>query len=343
MNQPISLAEPLMIGPVRIPNRVLMAPMSGVSDQPFRRRGVMHGAGMAVSEMIASGELGHNRPETVRRSRKDARTGIHAVQLAGRNPHWMAEAARIAEDAGADIIDINMGCPAKKVIGGYAGSALMREPERAMEIIESVVGATSRPVTLKMRLGWDEMSINAPDIARQAENAGVQLITVHGRTRCQLYRGRADWDAIAAVRNAISIPLVANGDVENADDARTIVQQSGADAIMIGRGHYGQPWLAGTIARSFGYSDGFDAPSTPDEMSEYVIAHYEEMLELYGRERGCRHARKHLGWYLDRHATSLEAETRTRLLRSFDTDCVKSLLEGVDWLPGSIVQRKIAA
>ena len=287
--------------------------MSGVTDLPFREIAWRCGAGLVVTEMIASRELVMSRGESWARLKKSG-LGPHMVQLAGREPRWMAEAARIAAANGADIIDINMGCPAKKVTGGYSGSALMRDPELALSLIEATVGAVDVPVTLKMRLGWDENSINAPQIARQAEQAGVTLVTIHGRTRMQFYEGRADWKAIRAVREAISIPLIANGDVQSTEDADRILELSGADAVMIGRGAQGRPWHAGALA-------GHPVPSRREQM-EIVAEHYEAMLGFYGREPGLRHARKHLGWYLDRLAPSLPVEEKAAIFRSTDPEDV---------------------
>ncbi|WP_193178201.1 tRNA dihydrouridine synthase DusB [Oricola nitratireducens] len=296
------IAVPLKVGPVEVRNRIFLAPMSGVSDLPFRKRAFEHGAGLVVSEMVASEELCKARAE----SRMRASNGglpIHMLQLAGREAKWMAEAARIAEGEGADIIDINMGCPAKKVTGGYSGSALMRDLDHAQALIDATVGAVSVPVTLKMRLGWDEHTINAPELAKRAEDAGVRMITIHGRTRAQLYNGRADWRRVADVRDVVSIPLVVNGDIGCLADARRALALSGADAVMIGRAAYGQPWLPGEIAREAGFSGaGCIAAPGRDDMAAYVTNHYEDMLSQYGAETGTRHARKHLGWYLDRHA-----------------------------------------
>ena len=240
----------------------------------------------------------------------------------------MAEAARVAAGEGADIIDINMGCPAKKVTGGYSGSALMRDLDHAVTLIDAVVGAVDVPVTVKMRLGWDEAAVNAPTLARRAEEAGVKMVTIHGRTRCQFYQGKADWRAIARVKATVPIPVVANGDVCSAADAAEILSQSAADAVMVGRGSYGAPWMPGSIAyASQGISD-HGAPDDADAMSSYVIAHYEEMLALYGIEKGLRHARKHLGWYLDRHAGGVLAELRTKIMISLDpTETIRSLRE----------------
>lgn len=294
------LAQPLDLCGVTLRNRVFLAPMSGVTDLPFRMRAHGHGAGLVVSEMVASGELARGRAESTRRIlRPDI--DVHMVQIAGRESHWMAEAARIAvEESGADIIDINMGCPAKKVTGGYSGSALMREPDHALSLIEAVVRAVSVPVTLKMRLGWDHDCLNAPEIAVRAEAAGVAMIIIHGRTRCQFYKDRADWKAIRAVKDRIKIPLVANGDGDGPQEACAMLQQSGADALMIGRAHYGAPWKAGVLAH---HAAGTIAPGVPQnarQMAQYVASHYEDMLSHYGVGQGVRHARKHLGWYLER-------------------------------------------
>jgi tRNA-dihydrouridine synthase B len=303
------LASPLRLGDLTIGNRVFLAPMSGITDEPFRRRAVAHGAGLVVSEMVASGELVRGRKDSALRiARPDV--PIHVVQLAGRDAGWMAEGARIAVGEGADVIDINMGCPAKKVTGGYCGSALMREPDHALSLIEAVIAAVDVPVTVKMRLGWDDAALNAPDIARRAQDAGVAMVTVHGRTRCQFYQGRADWRAIARVKAAVSIPVVANGDITSLADALEALYQSGADAVMVGRGHYGAPWLAGTIAAE---AAGREVPCVVD-LFDYIAGHYEDMLTFYGSESGSRQARKHLGWYLDRHAPSTPADLRARVM-----------------------------
>lgn len=306
-------AKPLEIGGVKIRNRVFLAPMSGITDDAFRKRAYAHGAGLVVSEMVASGELAKGHSESGRRIRHSG-LPVHMVQLAGREAPHMAEAARIAVGEGADIIDINMGCPAKKVTGGYAGSALMRNLDHAVSLIEAVIGAVDVPVTVKMRLGWDDDCLNAPDLARRAEAVGVKMVTVHGRTRCQFYQGKANWRAIARVKEAVSIPVVANGDVSNASDATEILGQSGADAVMVGRASYGAPWVAGAIAS--GAHAG--VPATPGELTDYVVAHYEDMLSLYGVESGLRQARKHLGWYLDRHAAGSSPELRRKVMTSLD-------------------------
>lgn len=319
------LAEPLEIGGVEIRNRVFLAPMSGITDEPFRKRAHMHGAGLVVSEMVASGELAKGRAGSELRI-KHSGLPVHMVQLAGREAAHMAEGARIAVGEGADIVDINMGCPAKKVTGGYAGSALMRDLDHALTLIESVVGAVKVPVTLKMRLGWDDDTRNAPLLAKRAQDVGVKMVTVHGRTRCQFYQGKADWAAIARIKDAVSIPVVANGDVSSPAEAAMILSLSGADAVMIGRAHYGAPWLAGTIAAAANGGAACAMPQGPDALALYVSAHYEDMLALYGVESGLRQARKHLGWYLDRHAAGGSAERRKAILTSLDPRQVLTLL-----------------
>lgn len=311
-------STPFFVGPLAIRNRVVLAPMSGVTDLPFRQIAWRFGVGLVVTEMVASRELVHNRGESWERLRS---TGIkpHMVQLAGREAHWMAEAARIVEGEGADIIDINMGCPAKKVTGGYSGSALMRDPDHALSLIEAVVKAVRVPVTVKMRLGWDSETLNAPHIAKRAEDAGVALVTVHGRTRMQFYEGRADWDAIRAVRDVISIPLIANGDVLSSADVREISRRSGADAVMLGRGAQGRPWHPGVIA-------GAPEPSNA-EKAQVACEHYSMMLDFYGREAGLRHARKHVNWYLEQNASSTPATVRANLMTEKDPEVVLRVLE----------------
>ncbi|MDB5626855.1 MAG: tRNA dihydrouridine synthase DusB [Tardiphaga sp.] len=292
----------LKIGDIEVANRVVLAPMSGITDAPFRRITARLGAGLVVSEMTASDDLARGRPMSVLRCEATG-IGPHVVQLAGCETHWMAEGARIAEGGGADIIDINMGCPARHVTGGQSGSALMRDLDHALTLIEATVGAVRVPVTLKMRLGWDDNTRNAPDLARRAQDAGIRLITVHGRTRCQFYKGDADWEAVRAVRDAITIPLVVNGDITSYEKALEALDQSGADAVMMGRGAQGQPWLPGQIARRL---DGGAAEARPDlaQQYRYVADLYEDVLSHYGSRIGLRHARKHLGWALDVAADS---------------------------------------
>jgi tRNA-dihydrouridine synthase B len=291
----------IRIAGIVLRNRVLLAPMSGVTDEPFRDLAHEWNAGLTVTEMVASRELARERPRDQRRARSSGGSSSlpHVVQLAGCEAHWMAEGARIAEGMGADIIDINMGCPAREVTGRLSGSALMREPDHALSLIEATVAAVKVPVTLKMRMGWDERSLNAPEIARRAEAAGVQMITVHGRTRCQFFKGRADWPFIARVKQAVRIPVIANGDIHCIDDAKHCLEASGADGVMIGRGAYGAPWVLGRIAAVL---DGRADPGEPGArvQEQTVRAHFDAMLAHYGRELGGRNARKHLGWYVER-------------------------------------------
>ncbi len=292
-----SRLKPLKVGDIEIANRVFLAPMSGVTDAPFRRLTASLGAGLVVSEMTASNDLVNGRPMSQLRCEATG-VGPHVVQLAGCETHWMAEGARIVEAAGADIIDINMGCPARHVTGGQSGSALMRDLDHALKLIEATIAAVKVPVTLKMRLGWDDRTLNAPALARRAEAAGVQLISVHGRTRCQFYKGEADWSAVRAVKDAIDIPLVVNGDITSFERAVAALEMSGADAVMVGRGAQGQPWLPGQIGRRIETGMAEQAPTMADQL-KYVCTLYDEMLRHYGLRIGLRHARKHLGWALD--------------------------------------------
>ena len=329
------LKSPLSIGSATFRNRVALAPMSGVTDLPFRQLAFEFGAGFVVTEMVASRELVGNSAESWSRL-KNSGIRPHIVQLAGRDPHYMAEGARIAEANGADVIDINMGCPAKKVIGGLSGSALMREPELALSLIEATVNAVKVPVTVKMRLGWDEHSINAPELAHAAEDLGAQMITVHGRTRMQFYEGRADWDRIADVRARISVSLIANGDVETAGDIAVILAKSGADGVMIGRGAQGRPWHAGVLA-------GMRAAPGRDEIAAIFERHYRMTLDFYGRLPGLRHARKHVGWTLDRFAPGLPPARRGAVLTSHDPEEVVSAMRDIILDPASEAPAREAA
>lgn len=304
----------LTIGPVAIDGRAFLAPMSGVTDVGLRRLARRFGASLVVSEMVVSQELARGDEEARMRAEGEG-VSPHVVQLAGCDPYWMAEAARVAQEAGADIIDINMGCPAKKVTGGWAGSALMRDLDHALRLIEAVVGAVRVPVTLKMRLGWDDANRNAPELARRAETAGVQLVTVHGRTRQQFYKGSADWAAVAAVRAATSLPLVVNGNICDTASAREALRLSGADAVMVGRAAVGRPWLVGEIARDLaGDAARSGCVLDAEAKGAAAVEHYETLLSLYGRDMGLRHARKHLAAYAD-HAIEL-GSARARVERA---------------------------
>ena len=302
---------------------VFLAPMAGITDLPFRDRALDHGAAMVFSEMIASGEVLNARPLARGKARIGRVAERSGAQLAGREPGPMAEAARYCAGEGARVIDINFGCPAKKVTNGLSGSALMRDLDLALAIVAAVVAAVDVPVTVKTRLGWDCDTLNAPELARRAEAAGVSMITIHGRTRCQFYTGTADWAAIAAVKRAVTIPVIANGDITCAGSARAALAASGADGVMIGRGARGAPWLPGKIAAAL---NGAPVPEAPRgaALADFIVAHYEAMLGFYGRDIGARVARKHLGWYLDRLPGS--APARARLMRTPTPEAVIAIL-----------------
>ena len=288
----------LKIGTVELASPVLLAPMAGITDLPFRDVVARFDAGLVVSEMVASQEMVQARPSTRAKAELGFCRGQTSIQIAGREPYWMAEAARLITDNGARIIDINMGCPAKQVTNGASGSALMRDPDHALRLIDAVVGATDVPVTLKMRLGWDDNSHNAPEIAARAEAAGIQAFTIHGRTRCQFYKGKADWAAIAATVDAVTVPVFANGDIVDLATARQALEQSNAAGVMIGRGAQGKPWLIGQVAA---HLTGQPLPASLDIAARInlISDHYNAMLDFYGEPLGLKMARKHLGWYLD--------------------------------------------
>ncbi|MCW1951886.1 MAG: tRNA dihydrouridine synthase DusB [Octadecabacter sp.] len=277
---------------------VALAPLAGITDLPFRQLVASFGAGWVVSEMVASQEMVQAKPGVREKAELGVNQGNTAVQLAGREAHWMAEAARHVEANGAAMIDINMGCPAKKVTSGYSGSALLRDLDHALTLIDAVVGAVDIPVTLKTRLGWDDALLNAAELAVRAENAGIARMVIHGRTRCQFYKGRADWDAIAPIKDAVSIPVIANGDIVNSQTAKDALTASGADGVMIGRGAQGRPWILRDVAAQL---SGQTAPPAPQgsDFIDMVSGHYDAMLSFYGDELGGKVARKHLGWYMD--------------------------------------------
>lgn len=287
-----------MTGLAEFPPLVSLAPMAGVTDIPFRRQVKAFGGRYCVSEMVASEQLALDRVDMVRRAAGAGVITPLVIQLAGRDAHWMAEGARLAEQAGADVIDINMGCPAKSVTSGLCGSALMRDPDQALRLVEATVGATALPVTLKMRLGWDEHSLNAADIAKRAEDAGVKMLTVHGRTRNQFFRGVADWSAIRPVVEAVRIPVIANGDIATAADARGALAQSGAAGVMIGRAAQGKPWLPAAIEHALQAGGEVVSPSRV-HLLQSLLALYDDSLAFYDEKHGARVARKHIAWTID--------------------------------------------
>jgi len=318
---------PVTVGNLTLDPPVFLAPLAGITDLPFRKAVLRFGAGLVVSEMVASQEMVQAKPSTRARAELGFGNDRTSVQIAGREAYWMAECAKLVADQGARIVDINMGCPAKKVTTGYSGSALMKDPDHALTLIEAVVAAVDLPVTLKMRLGWDDGCLNAADIAKGAEEAGVQMITIHGRTRCQFYKGAADWGAIRAVKSAVDIPVIANGDIVDAHSATQALKLSKADGVMVGRGAQGQPWMLAQIAAEL-VGQAYNGVPQGNDLADVILEHYEDIIRFYGPDLGVRNARKHLTWYLERLEGGMEL--RNSIIRERDANVVlRHLTDGL--------------
>jgi tRNA-dihydrouridine synthase B len=306
----------LKIGDIKLPTNILLAPMSGVTDMPFRKLVKNFGAPLVISEMIASRAMILQTRESLQKCQKDENHYPMSVQLAGCEPDVMAEAARLNEEMGADIIDINFGCPVKKVVNGFAGSALMKDEELATKIMQAVVKAVKIPVTMKMRLGWDSNNLNAPSLAKKAEDVGIKMLTVHGRTRSQMYEGNANWHEVANVKKSVKIPVIVNGDIKNSQDVKTALEFSCADGAMIGRACYGKPWLIAQITQELYHNSTFQKPNLTQQLS-IIIQHFEDMVKHYGYQTGISLFKKHIGWYSSGLKDSAEFRAKINLIGTF--------------------------